>query len=245
MEAVMRRTVFSFIFLLFAGSISASWMGQTWLWVTVEKVYPWNRAKANERKVRLFVNQWGMGAGHGDRYGKTFPGKKFTVTLKFKDHNVAYSMKPGQRFWVKHRAANWFYNKGGKHHLGRSSTWEHLGHTIWVHRPQVVMNLIKGDRIPKSPKMQYLWAIRHGDNVTLKLKHETLGKQYTDFLVRNVRETRSVVDLAVICTLKDKIGSYMTYGRKKSEAVLQFYAAAFKGKKIRFIFNGKVVAVLD
>jgi len=228
------------ILTLSAGTAAASWMGETWLWSRVEKVYPHNDV-SSYRKVSIRILKWAMGAGHGDWYGKKFPGRLFTVKLKCKNPSVAALMKKGDTFWVKHHASDSFgVDSKGKHRAYSSRTWKHLGNNLWVYKPLIVKNLVSGVKLPSSPPAKVLWGMRHSNNVTLKVRYSTLGKYYVKFRILNIKETKNSVTLALVYKPWTTPG-YDNYSRKQINRIIQFSAAAFDNKTVNIVINGKTV----
>ncbi|HOG65783.1 MAG TPA: hypothetical protein PLD82_10145, partial [Spirochaetota bacterium] len=119
------------VFLFGVTALSASWMGETWLWVSVRSVA---QSTNNSLTVsaELDIKYWGLGRGHGTTYGKEFPGKTFRVHLSCPSQDVARGLQAGQTGWVKHHASSWLYrDEDGKPRGGSSSRWEWLGDTAW------------------------------------------------------------------------------------------------------------------
>ena len=243
-ESVMKRIIFSCIVFL-AGSVSASWMGETWLWVRVEKTFP-HKYGSDLRKVTLKVLNWAMGAGHGDWYGSKFPGRSFTVNLKCRGLSRARQLKVGEEFWVKHHASSCFGRdpKTGRRRGYSHSSWKNLELGLWAYRPVVVKNLLRGEELALSPRQNLLWAIRHGNNVTLKIRHETQKRWDSKWRIYIVKGTQTSVTLAVVFSNHRRQGVYHRNPRTEQDKLLQFSAAAFKGKEIRIQLGGKIVAVL-
>lgn len=237
--------VIATLFLLSAGTAAASWMGETWLWVRADKISP-AESGSNSRKVTFKVLQWAKGAGHGDRYGRDFTGKTFTQTLRCKDPAVAAGINPGDTFWVKHRAVSCmvFDQDTGRRRGHSSSSWQHLGHALWISHPHAVQTLAAGDKGPASSSLASVFALRHSGNVTLKLRYATGGKYTVKFRLLKVGETRDSVTLTAVYQMTDNGSSWGTNQRKEDDAVLQFDASAFSGKTIHVLLNGKIVASL-
>lgn len=239
----MKRILFSLsLCIVVAGSVSASWMGETWLWVKVVKDFPHN-GRSVYRRVTVQILKWGKGGGHSDDFGKRFPGRILTIKLKFASPVDAGSVRPGDAFWVKHHASSGFYQgEDGKVKGWSNSTWEHLGHRLWQYMPIVIQN---GDKIPETAPMEYLWSIRHGDNVSLKFRYDGQGRTYAEHRIHKIREDAKSVTLAVVTVTTDRQTRYYNRSGRKTLRLLQFSAAAYKGKKIRIMMNGKQIAIPD
>ena len=92
--------------------------------------------------------------------------------------------------------------------------------------------------------MEYLWGIRHGDNVTLKFRYDGQGRTYDEHRIFKIREDAKSVTLAVVTIMTDRQTRYYNQTGRKTLRLLQFSVAAFRGKKIRLVVDGKGVAEL-
>lgn len=215
-------------------------MGETWLWVKAEKVFP-RRSLSSERKVTFKVLTWGLGAGHGDHYGRNFPGKQFTVSLKCGSARRAAALQAGELFWVFHHASSSFGRnpETGEKIYYSHSEWKLLGTGIWVREPVPVSNLNSGEQLPSSPQLSLYWAIRHGNNVTVKVRHDTQGKLGSTWKIIKTAETRDRVTLAIVFKNHPRPGNPYTNNLQSEDHLFQFSAAAFSGKDLRLTVNGK------
>lgn len=242
----MKKTIPVIISILALTAITAdaSWMGLTWLLVRAEKVLP-GREGSDTRKADLNIMRWARGAGHGDSYGKDFPGKTMTVELSFPDSRTASGLRPGQTFWVEHQAATWLAHDSetGKRIAGSSSRWKYLGDTAGPLQP-----LEKTGTCPESPEVSLLWSFQQNSIISMKVQYRTFKKYGPQFrLYRDdgkSDQNGNTVSIRIAYSMTEYSGSSYVNGnqRETDEYFLQFSAKDFSGKEVIILSAGKKLA---
>ena len=237
----MRRKMLIYNFILFlfiAGSLQASWMGETWLWVKINKADVYTEG-STKRKITFTVIKWAKGAGHGDDYGNDFPGKSFTEDIVFIDKKDAESIKPGQTTWVMNSASTGFtHDSNTGEERGRSSnTWSYLGNSM----PEFLQKYSTVEftkEIPQSEKISLIWHIEQDGIVSLRIKYRTGGLYYPEFRLHHVRDMDKEKSVTMFLTCKMTYDNTYHPNKESGEEFLQYDLSEFTGKTV-VIKSGK------
>ncbi len=228
--------VFVALFLSFA--LHASWMGVAWLWIRVDKVSK-HKTGSTQREVQLKVLHWGKGGGHGNTYGKKFPGRTLKVNMVFPNSFEAARLSVGDTAWVRHRAStSMYYDSSQKKSIGHSSSsWHYLGNKFGK------LLLVKKESAPDdfgydSP-LDILYAINKQGYLALKVRYKTHGKHYPEFRLYLAKKNQSqdTLDINLVYNVKNALGSY-TNRNEYDHRLIQIDLREFAGKTVR-IFSAK------
>ncbi|MBU0552549.1 hypothetical protein KKB55_10025 [Myxococcota bacterium] len=105
----------------------ASWLGEAWLWVKIERVKPHQAGEAL-RGVDLLVLRCDRYINRSESFCKELPGQRFSVSLEMNSAAQAKALKAGARAPVKYRLSTYmtFDPKTGQRVGGSSSKWTYL-----------------------------------------------------------------------------------------------------------------------
>lgn len=212
-----------FVLLLTAGTpLCASWFGETWLWVEARRIAP-VAGKDNVKAVEFRVIHWGRGGGHGDSYGRSFPGQILTQEVQFSGKAEAETLKPGQKFWIYHRVATWFTRSRGDKaaRMGSSRRWVYQGDKVWAG----IHNIVYQAPPASGRTVTLLWAVRHGELLSFKIRYNTYGRYRWSWKFYLNENRLSIV--------QEKGDTYSQVNpRKVDERAFQFDGSDLRGKRI-------------
>lgn len=212
------------LFLLLGTAAQASWMGTTRIWVRIINAAP-HRSGNSNRNITFRVIYWGEGGGHGNYYGKRFPGRTMTESVNFHSPKSAANVHPGMTGWIYHRAASWKTRRRS----GSSKSWSWIGNRVWTRRTKITTR--KPEDLGKAKGTTLLWAFRRGTIISLRIRYSTYGSYNHTFRLYKKANTLFV---------EQKVGSAQFRNKQKyGTKFFQFDAKGFKGKTLTIIAGWK------